>query len=586
MAPVLGNRRRRLIAVLTAVVAVALVFVVRLVFIQIVDAPGLNAQAEGNRSVPLTLQAVRGTITDRSGNVLAQSVQRYRVAADQTLAGDSIVQVDGKGQKWTLQQIIDRLAQITKKDPARIKTALEGNSQYSVVAQDLNADQYQELRALDIKWLAIEAVPHRTYPSGAVAGNLLGFISAEQQPQAGVEVLADSCLAGTDGKESYERGADGIRLPGTTVTEQQVTDGGTVELTIDRDLQWYVQQKITERQSELGAQWISATVLDAKTGDILVAAETPSIDPNDVGASKEQDRGSRIFQSTYEPGSPIKTITMAAAMEHSDVGPESQFQAPGSIAVPGTPHTIKDAWDHDTLNLTSTGILMKSSNTGIMQVGDKVDDATRYDYLKRFGIGEKSAVNFPAESSGTLAPVDKWDKISHYTTMFGQGIAATPIQVASAYQAVANNGVRISPRLIKSCTSADGTTTENPSAQPEQVIQPETARKLRGMLEPLFTQYVGKSAQIAGYSLAGKTGTSQIAGTNGGYLPNQYVNSLAAMAPAGDPRFVVGITIYNPATDKTSDNTMSLFHDVMAQTLITNNVPPATGELPDYAPTW
>ncbi|KAB1632986.1 peptidoglycan D,D-transpeptidase FtsI family protein [Pseudoclavibacter caeni] len=584
--PMLGSWRRRLTLVFGVMAAVVLAFVVRLVFVQIVDAPALDAEAEGKRSVPITLKAVRGSIVDRSGNVLAQTTQRYRLVVDQTIVGDAAVHTDDGVETWTLDQIVARIAEITGRDEARVSAALTGTSRYSVVADGLDADQYTRLSDLEVSWFVLETEAHRTYPSGAVAGNLLGFVGSDENAQAGIELMEDSCLSGTDGEQTYERSADGVRIPGTTVTEQPVVDGGTVTTTIDRDLQWYVQQKITERQKELGSQWIAVTVLDAKTGDILVAAETPSVDPNDVSASKEQDRGSRIFQSTYEPGSPVKSITMAAAIEHGGVGPETQYTIGPSAQVPGTSHVIKDAWEHGTLRLTSTGILMDSSNIGIMQVGDTIDDATRYEYLERFGIGQKTAVGFPAESAGILADSSDWDAISHYTTMFGQGIAATPIQIASAYQAIANDGVRISPRLVKSCTAADGTVTETPQAEGVQVMSSETARTLRGMLVPLFTEHTGTTAQIAGYSLAGKTGTSQIAGTNGGYLDDQYVTSLFGMAPAGDPRYVVGITIYNPSTEKTSSNTMSLFHDVMAQTLITNDVTPATGELPAYKTSW
>lgn len=572
--------------IMGGILAVSLVFLGRLIDIQVVQADALNAEAEGKRSVPITITAKRGSILDRNGNVLAETVQRYRLVVDQTLVTDASVTIDGSYEKETVDEIAQRIADISEIEKAKVLASLEGTSRYSIVAEELTVDQFDQLRALEISWVQFESVPHRTYPSGAVAGNVLGFVGSEENAQAGVELMEDSCLSGTDGEETYERSATGVRIPGTTVTEQQVEDGQNVTLTIDRDLQWYVQQKITDQQEILGSQWIAVTVLNAKTGDILAAAETPSVDPNDVSASKEQDRGSRIFQSTYEPGSPIKSITMAAALEAGTVTPDEQFQAPGSVEIEGTGHTIKDAWDHGVLNLTSTGILMKSSNTGIIQVGDTVDDSTRYKYLKAFGLGSATGIGFPAESAGILADSSTWDKLTHYTTMFGQGIATTPIQMASVYQAIANDGVRIAPRLVASCTDSDGNVTENPQAEPTRVISSETSTKLRAMLEPLFTEYTGKTAQIAGYNIAGKTGTSQIAGTNGGYLSDQYVTSLFGMAPAEDPQYVVGITIFNPIADKTSANTMSLFHDVMSQVLITNNVAPSTSNLTQYPTTW
>ncbi|MCH4250416.1 MAG: penicillin-binding protein 2 [Microbacteriaceae bacterium] len=578
-----GTRRHRfrgrvaILLLLFTVISVACAG--RLVQIQVFQAHALDKQAAGKREVPVTLTAQRGRILDRNGKVLAETVTRYRLVIDQTVAAPVTTTEGKRTVKLSLNDIAAKVAAIVGGNAQDIRSKFTGKSRYQIIAQDLTSSQYTKLNDLGVSWFVFETTQKRIYPSGAVAGNLVGYLDGQTQPQSGVERMENTCLSGSDGKQTYERSATGIRLPGTTVTEKKVRNGKNVRLTIDRDLQWYVQQKLNDRQAELGSKWITATVMDAKTGELLVAAETPSVDPNNVTGVDASDRGSRIFQSTYEPGSPIKMITAVTALEQGTATAESKYIAPNSFDT-GAGHSISDAWSHGPLQLTLAGILMYSSNTGIIQVGKTVSDESRYNNLQAFGFGQPSGIGFPAEASGVLHPWQKWDTITHFTTMFGQGMTATPIQMVSAYQALANGGVKVSPSLVASCGSKKTKSTS------KRILPANVAKETIGMLEQIVYKYDAKPAQISGYVLAAKTGTSQIASSSGGYEKNHYVTSVMFIAPANNPRYVVGITVYDPQTEKTSAGTMTLAHDILTQVLTTEKVAPDNAQPVDDAVTW
>jgi cell division protein FtsI (penicillin-binding protein 3) len=582
----MGRNRigRRMGGLLVLILIVAVLCAARLVQFQVVQAKELDTQAQGKREVPVTLSATRGRILDRNGNVLAETVNRYRLVVDQTIVGKTTGRVNGKTRNLTVAQVAAEVAPIVGKNATDVEQAFTGvkgttKARYKIVADGLTPQQYAQLKQLGVSWLDYQVVPHRTYPSGAVAGNLIGFLDSEGNAQAGVERMENTCLSGTDGRQTYERSATGVRLPGTTVTTKSVRNGQDVKLTIDRDLQWYVQEKLADRAAQLNAKWITATVMDVKTGQLLVGAETPSVDPNNVSGVSDSDRGSRIFQASYEPGSPIKMVTAVDALEHGTATSTSQYVAPNSYDT-GAGATITDAWSHGPLRLTLAGILMYSSNTGIIQVGKTVTDQSRYELLKKFGFGQPTGVGFPAEASGIVHPYQKWDAVTHYTTMFGQGMTATPIQVVSAYQALANGGTKVSPSLVAACGSKQTQSTST------SVIPADIAKTTIGMMEQIVYKYDAKSAQVPGYVLAAKTGTSQIASPSGGYEKNHFVTSVMFIAPADSPRYVVGITIYDPQGEQTSANTMTLAHDILTQVLSTEKVAPSDAQPTDIPVTW
>jgi cell division protein FtsI (penicillin-binding protein 3) len=424
----------------------------------------------------------------------------------------------------------------------------------------------------------------RVYPNGAVAGNLLGFITSDGNTLAGIEHKMNSCLGGVNGKETYERGVDGIRIPDSAVVTKQSQNGGTLRLTIDTNLQYFAQQVLQTNVTNENADFGTAVVIEAKTGKLLVAAEAPTVDPNNPGASIERDRQAKVFNFAYEPGSTMKMITAATAIDTGKATPESRVIAPFKVKMPwGT--WIKDSEQHPTMHLTLAGILRDSSNTGIIQIGALVPRQTRVAYMKKFGLGATSSLHMDGESGGMLGDTANWDLQTDKTSMFGQGVSVSPIQIAYAYQAIANGGVRLSPTLFESCTAADGSVTKYPVGQPVTVVSPTTARSTIDMLEKVVEQgAIGHTAAIAGYRVAGKSGTAQIKqGNSYGYL---HAISFIGMAPADDPKYVVAVMLYKSRRTSSSLGATPVFKQIMQQVLRAYRVPPSTTKSANIPTEW
>lgn len=579
-------RFRAFLVMLFVVIFVGL-FVIKLVDIQVIRAAAYNEESVDKRSIPTTVLAKRGTITDSKGTVLAESVLRYNVTVSPKNAKDFLRQTDRSEVTITPQQAAIEIGTLTGQKPEEIlkiiADALAENpkSDFAYIKKAVDVDTFRSLNALEIPWLFFEQAPGRTYPDGAVAGNLIGYVGQDGQPQAGLELALNDCLAGVNGEEVYQRGADGIRIPGSTVTSVAAENGGSLKTTINADLQWYSQQVLAKRVNETNAQWGVVIVQEVKTGKLLTVADYPTVDPNNVNGSDESARGSRAFTSPYEPGSTIKALTAAGLINSGAAEPNSQVIAPYALTYPNGAK-VNDAYPHGALQLTLTGVLQESSNTGITQLGQALDAKTRYDYFRAFGFGETSAVNFPGESGGILHPYEEWDNQTTYNTMFGQGLATTAVQVAGAYQALGNGGVHLPASLVEECVSADGTVTKPEPSKGVQVVSPEAARTTVDMLENVVTQGALTSVvQIPGYRSALKTGTAQQSDGSGKYGAS-YIVSNAGLIPAEDPKYVVYVVIAYP-DGNTFMACPPVFREVMAQVIKEYRIQPSTSASPALA---
>ncbi|MEI6591313.1 MAG: penicillin-binding transpeptidase domain-containing protein, partial [Actinomycetes bacterium] len=365
---------------------VAAMCVGRLVQYQVFEAPTINALSFDKRSVHHTIRAIRGDIIDANGVVLATTVIRYDVNAAPDIVTPVTRIVDGQTITRTPADIAAELSPILKMKPSEILTKITGTTKYSNIKKKVSATDWRRIEKLDIPWIFSDKVQVRVYPNGAIAGNLIGFLGNDGTPLAGLERTMNECLAGVDGEETYESGGDGIKIPSSTVTTRKARNGSTVVLTIHNDLQYAAQQIMTNYVKDERADWGSAVVVEAKTGKILTAAEYPSVDPNVFFQSKAADRGSRIFQATFEPGSTMKTVAAATAIDVGEATPATQVRAPQTLFLPWG-DTISDSHQHPTQKLTLTGVLRESSNTGIVEIVKGVSSKTRYDYLKKFGVG-------------------------------------------------------------------------------------------------------------------------------------------------------------------------------------------------------
>lgn len=557
---------------------------IRLVDFQVVRAAEIQEKSFAKRAVTNTIPALRGEVVDASGVVLARTVRRYDINADPKIVGPVISIENGVRLERSVFEIATELAQILDMDVNDLMSRLEGDSRYSSLKRGVGADVFTEIRELGVPWLYEDSFADRLYPNGSVAGNLLGFLSNDGEPLEGLERQFNSCLAGIDGQESYERSVDGVRIPSSTVTTQPTQDGGRLHLTIDTNLQFFAQQVLADAVSDLGAEWATAVVVEVDTGRLLVAAEAPTVDPNDPTLVPAADRGARVFRTAIEPGSTMKTMSVATALDTGHVNPFESKIVPDEIL---TPHGewITDSFNHDPFDLTITGVLRTSSNVGMSMFGVDIPKQTRHDYLTRFGFGQVSDLLFPGESPGILHPANSWDAHTNYTTLFGQGVSVTTLQMAYAYQALANRGVRLSPQLVAGCETADGELLSATLPQQQtRVVSEATARLTVDMMEKVVeTGGVGKLAQIPGYRVGGKTGTAQVSEA-GGY-GDRFAVSFFGLAPAENPKYVVGVTIYRPVGVTNSAPALAPFRAILEQALKHYRVPPSTGisrDLPQY----
>ncbi|MFS0867710.1 peptidoglycan D,D-transpeptidase FtsI family protein [Microbacterium sp. 179-B 1A2 NHS] len=588
--------RRRTVVALAVVLVVLIAFVIRLIDIQIVNADQHVSDArDKGMEVTSRLAGTRGEIVDANGTPLASSILLYDAKLDPFIAiqginqrgedGAVVLDENEKPVRLTWPELAVQIADVTGQDVADVEAivtdalAADPHSRFAYLDRYISTAEFRALADLELPFLSFEPHPSRTYPNGAVAGNLLGFVGSDGKPLEGVEEMQNDCLTATDGSIRYQRGANGVTIPGTAVEEPAV-NGGTLKLTIDADLQWYLQQLIAEETDRYKADWGGIIVMETATGKVRAMAETPTVDPNDPGASEPEDRGSRLLRYSYEPGSTFKPVTAATAIEQAGVTPGTAVEVPDR-QVFDNGAVVNDSENHATENLTLTGGLVTSSNVAMSKFGGMVDAQTRHDYLQRFGAGQPSGLNWTGEPQTTLHPAEQWDSQSNYATTFGQAFTVTAVQVANAYQAFANGGLRMPASLIESCTTADGTVIEPDLAEPVQVIEKETAEQISLMLENVFAQgTMADDVAIEGYRMGGKTGTAQVSDGRGGYKSNLYFTSLVGYAPADDPQYVVLTVFDEPKKQRMSSANRSVFKKAMTQVLTHYRVMPSGSETP------
>ena len=566
------------------VLLILVLFFGRLVWFQVIAAPDINAESLKARLVEHNIEAVRGNIVDSAGHILATTAFSWDVNIDPVNVGPVVLTINEQKVSFTKEQIAEKIAGILRIPTESILSKMTGLGRYANLKKSVSASAYTTLKNLDIPWIYFDRKQSRHYADGAVAGNLIGFVGSDGSALAGIERMMNSCLAGSDGREIYEQGADLIKIPSSVRTITPVKDGSDVVLTINSDLQYAAQQEMAATVRRLKADWASAIVIEAKTGRILAAAEAPSVDPNKPGAVAEQNRHSRIFQSAFEPGSILKTVAASTAVDTGKATPLTQVVAPDRLRMPWG-QFINDSEVHAPEKLTLTGVLSVSSNTGLVQIGGKVDSATRYEYMKKFGMGSRSGVNFEGESSGVLSDYKTWDRMTDKVVMFGQGVSLTPIQTAGMYQAIANKGVRLSPILIEGCRDKDGNMTRTSVDTPVRVVSENTAAQTLNMLERVVeTGPIGRTARIQGYRVAGKTGTAQIAEGKG--YGRLHAVSFVGIAPAEDPQYIVAVTAYKSRTVSNSLGATPGFVSVMKQVLKTYAIHPSTTKSKKLATNW
>jgi cell division protein FtsI (penicillin-binding protein 3) len=575
--------RRRTVVALAVVLAVLAGFIVRLVDIQVVNADDHIADSmEVALGATRTLYGTRGEIVDESGQTLAGSILLYDGVLDPKNVGP-LTREDENGERVVVpwKDVAAEIGAITGQTAEEVQKivadalAEDPDSQFAYLERGLTTEQYRALVDIGAPFLTFDQHPARTYPDGAVAGNLVGFMGTDGVPLAGIEKSQNDCLLATNGAVSFQKGKDGVVIPGTEV-QQPAVDGGTLQLTINRDLQWYLQQLIAEQVQDMAAQSGSIMVVEVETGKIRAAAEYPTVDPNNVDASADADRGSRIFRDWFEPGSTFKALTAATVIDAGGQSPMSTVTVSGDETFANGAR-VTDSFSHPAYLYTLAGVLIDSSNAGISRFSETVGAETRVDYLTRFGIGQGSAIGFEGEQVGLLRPASEWDNQTLYNTAYGQGLTTTVPELVGAYDAIANDGVRMPLSIVEACTKADGTVVTPALPEPTRVLSESTSAQVRDMLENVFLQAnYAEAVEIPGYRVAGKTGTGEKSDGNGGYKRGVYYTTLIGFAPADDPKYIVVVTLDEPTTVTSSAANAPAFQKAMTQVLKTYRVMPAT----------
>jgi cell division protein FtsI (penicillin-binding protein 3) len=555
---------------------------VKLVGLQTVMAGQLSAESAKQRTTRVAVLAGRGDILDRSGNPLAFSVDTRAITANPRLIKANR---GAQASRYTAGIAAD-LAQHTGKDPAALLAELDSDKGYVVLATDVDpeiarafAQRYPEIK--------LESRESRRYPGGTLASNVVGAAGWDTERGTlrglvGLESARDASLGGVNGFRVVDtaEGSDTV-IPGSTRAEQVATPGSTLRLTLDADLQYTVQRLLVQHVERTGARGGSAVVLDAGTGEVRALANSQTFDPNDLGAASAPQLGNPAVTSPYEPGSVNKVVTMAAALEYGVARPDTVFTVPDHFKI--ADRTVSDAWPHPPQQFTLTGVLAMSSNVGTLMTAHQVGQDRFADMLHRFGIGERTGIELPGESPGRVPPRSEWSGTTFGNLPIGQGLSMTVLQMAGMYQAVANNGVRVPPRIVTSTVSPDGTERPEPRPEPVRVITEQTAAELRGMLHAVTQDASGQRgtgplARVSGYEVAGKTGTAQQVDPGCGcYLGHTFWITFAGMLPADNPRYVIALMLDAPPG---GDSAAPLFRDIAGSIAQRERIPVSTGPPP------
>ena len=572
------DRRRTVLVVLMALLLT--VFSGRLLWLQGIEGDAIAAEALDARLSTAQIVASRGQITDSQGEVLATSVDRYDIVVNQKQIPSFAAKVDGTAYSGAAGAA-QLLAPVLGVNAAELGAKLDGDAGYKYVAKGVLPEVWQAVRELRINGISGEQVAERTYPNGNLAGNVLGWVNGEGVGAQGIEAMLNDELTGTPGSTTYERGRGGQQIPGGFQESTPATDGRSVQLTLNSDLQWKAEQAIAEQVAKTGSDAGSIVAIAPKTGEILAIAESTRVDPNNPGATTDLLGGSRAVSDVFEPGSTAKVITMAAAIETGVTNPLQQFEVPYQYTTSNN-QTFKDSHEHSGERLTTTGILAQSSNTGTVMIGQNIPQQVRHDYLTKFGFGAKTGVEMPGESAGLLRPAEKWDGRSKYAVLFGQAVSVTAVQATDVFAIIANDGVRVAPHLVKGWTEPDGTYTPAAPAATTQVVSKETADTVLTMMESAVDEGTGSTAAIPGYRVAGKTGTAQAWAADG---TQGITASFIGVAPAEDPEIALSVVLHNPRTSEWGGVVAGpVFSDVAGYALTELGVAPS-GTQPQLFPT-
>jgi cell division protein FtsI (penicillin-binding protein 3) len=560
-------------AMTVAVLFVFSIFAAQLLRLQGFDASAVSRDAQSQRTAVVALPALRGSIVDRNGTVLASSTERRTVTVDQTAVPEYVKTVGGVRSKVGVAGAAADLSPLLGIPVPQLTKELTGSARYRVLQKNVTPLNWRKISELGVNGIYSEITADRVYPTSTAAASLVGFLQSDGSAGGGLEVLMDSALRGKAGKTIYEQSQDGRPIPNARQETIPPVPGKGVRLTIDSDLQWFAQNALAQKVIQTQALSGTVVVQNARTGELLAVASYPTFDPNQPGQASE-NWTNKAFSEVYEPGSTGKVMTAAAAIQEKAVTPSTVVQVPNQI-YRADHRAFHDSHSHPTEYLTFAGVLAVSSNIGTILAGEKVPASTMYDYFRKFGLGQTSGMHFPGEGPGLLTNVKDWNGSQRYTVLFGQGLSVNALQATGVFQTIANDGLRVPPRIVAATQDSHGNWVPAPKPDGVRVVSPQTAKEVRDMLEGVVgSEGTAPEAKIKGYRVAGKTGTAdRYDARTGGYSGK--TASFIGFAPADDPQIVVSVTLQRPVKGYFGGTVAApVFHDVMTYALQELQVPP------------
>jgi cell division protein FtsI (penicillin-binding protein 3) len=596
-----ANHHIRVVVVRFLLIAALVAAGLKLVQVQGFEAEALAAKAERQRTTEIDLPAMRGSIMDRNGVQLAFSVESralaFRPKAERKnidTYNKNIKDGKAKGEPLNFDTETAAMAKgIAAKlhiDEQDLLDKLRKDTTYVYLAYNVEPAVAREIQ-LEFPTIISEYRAEREYPGKSTAANIIGVANWRMDNKdvekhdlhglAGLESSRDNELAGRSGRQvaATKEGNDDVVIPGTERDLEPVVNGSDIELTIDSDLQYFLQQALAAYVAKAEARSGSAVIMDAKTGEVYALANDKTFDPSQPGWDPTL-MGNPAVSDPYEPGSVNKVVTALCAIGQNITSPLDVHQVPGQIRV--ADRTIKDAWDHGTQPYTTTGIFAKSSNVGTLLLAQECGPDRYSDLLKKLGLGQRTGIGLSGESPGQVPPRNQWSGSTFGNLPIGQGLSMTVLQMAGMYQAVANDGVRVPPRIVAARITPDGKRIAEPRPKPVRVVDAKTAKTVRDMFRavvqkaPVPNGGTGVPAALPGYQISGKTGTAQQLDDNGKYSDEFYSITFAGILPADAPRFVVGIVIDRPhyvGGPPEGKTAAPLFHDIASHLAQTYNIP-------------
>ena len=570
----LESPRKRIRFITFIFLVVMSLYMARLVELQVVRGPELAANAQNSRLQTLTLPALRGNFTDNEGLPIATTVIARNVTVDPTLI------TDPAGTAAALSPILGIPVET-------IVASLTVDSRFSYVAKRITPETWKQVAELGIPGVFSEPTTNRVYPNGNLAASVIGYVGAEGTGLGGLEFGLNEQLMGQDGKLTVER-VNGREIPASERQSIDPVNGLSVRLTLDSNLQAMLEKSLADQVIATGAEGGEAVIMEPGTGNILAMATYPTFDPNSPFATDDKSKRNTAVTDVFEPGSTSKVMTLASVIEEGGANAGTQYTVENRLSRGGT--SFKDYVDHPTWRLTLAGVLAKSSNIGTILASESIGEKKLYQYLQKFGVGQTTGMNFPGESPGRLPDINnenEWSDTTFPTLAFGQGLSVNAVQATSVFATIANDGVRMLPRLIAGYSNSEGVYEPNRLDEGVRVVSAATAKTVREMLESVVSaDGTAKNLQIPGYRVGGKTGTAnRYDEASGGY--SGYTSSFIGMAPAEKPALVMSVSIHNPKTSTYGSVVAGpVFKKVMTYALAHKKVPPSTTKPPKLPVEW